>query len=138
MPIVVEVKSEADYASWVKAEKAKMPPPPPTAVAQEAPVQGQAQPQAAAAQAAGAAAPGKADGKSTYETACNVCHGAGVAGAPKQGDKAAWAPRLKLGKDTLYASALKGKGAMPPKGGNTALSDEAVKAAVDHMIAAAR
>ena len=139
MPIVVEVKSEADYASWVRAEKAKMPPPTPTAVPQEAPAQGQAQPQqVAATQAAGAAAPGKADGKSTYDTACNVCHGAGIAGAPKLGDKAAWAPRLKQGKDTLYASALKGKGAMPPKGGNTALSDEAVKAAVDHMIAAAR
>ena len=139
MPIVVEVKSEAEYAAWVRAEKAKMPPPTPAAVPQEAPAQGQAQPQqVAAAQAAGAAAPGKADGKSTYDTACNVCHGAGIAGAPKLGDKAAWAPRLKQGKDTLYASALKGKGAMPPKGGNTALSDEAVKAAVDHMIAAAR
>jgi len=139
MPIVVEVKSEADYAAWVQAEKAKMPPPTPTAVPQQAPAQGEAQPQqVAAAPAAGAAAPGKADGKSTYDTACNVCHGAGVAGAPKQGDKAAWAPRLKQGKDTLYASALKGKGAMPPKGGNTALSDEAVKAAVDHMVAAAR
>jgi cytochrome c oxidase subunit II len=138
MPIVVEVKSDAEYAAWVQAEKAKMPPPTPTAVPQEAPAQ-QAQPQqVAAAQAAGAAAPGMADGKSTYDTACNICHGAGVAGAPKQGDKAAWAPRLKQGKDTMYASALKGKGAMPPKGGNMALSDEAVKAAVDHMIAAAR
>ncbi|HYC38097.1 MAG TPA: cytochrome c oxidase subunit II [Usitatibacter sp.] len=144
MPIVVEVKSEADYAKWVQEAKAKMPPPPtPTAVAQAAPTQGQPQPQqVAAAQAAGApagaAAPGKADGKSTYDTACSVCHAAGVAGAPKLGDKAQWEPRLKQGKDTLYASALKGKGAMPPKGGNTALSDEAVKAAVDHMLAAVR
>jgi cytochrome c5 len=61
-----------------------------------------------------------------------------VAGAPKIGDKAAWAARLKAGKDALYASALKGKGAMPPKGGNASLSDEAVKAAVDHLLAAAK
>ena len=81
------------------------------------------------------AAGGAADGKATYDAVCGVCHTAGVAGAPKPGDKAAWAPRLKAGKDTLYASALKGKGAMPPKGGNTALSDDAVRAAVDHILA---
>ena len=90
------------------------------------------------APAAPAAAAGPADGKATYEAACNVCHGAGVAGAPKLGDKAAWAARIKQGKDALYNSALKGKGAMPPKGGNAALGDDAVKAAVDHMLAAAK
>ena len=67
-----------------------------------------------------------------------VCHGAGIAGAPKFGDKAAWAPRLKTGIDTLHSNALKGKGAMPPKGGNGALSDDEVKAAVDYMAAAAK
>lgn len=104
-----------------------------------------APPPAAAAPApapAAALAPAKADasasGKATYDTACAVCHAAGVAGAPKVGDKAAWSARLKQGKDTLYASALKGKGAMPPKGGNTALSDDAVKAAVDHMLGTAK
>jgi cytochrome c5 len=61
-----------------------------------------------------------------------------VAGAPKFGDKAAWAPRIAQGKEALYNSALKGKGAMPPKGGNAALSDDAVKAAVDYMAAAAK
>jgi cytochrome c5 len=61
-----------------------------------------------------------------------------VAGAPKFGDKAAWAPRIAAGKDHLYASALKGKGAMPPKGGQTQLADDAVKAAVDYMAAAAK
>jgi cytochrome c oxidase subunit 2 len=129
MPIVVEVKSADDYAKWIAAEKAKMPKPEPVAVA-EAP--------AAAAQGGAAAAPGKVDGKATYEATCTVCHGAGIAGAPKFGDKAAWAPRIKEGKDAMYAVALKGKGAMPPKGGNTALSDEAVKAAVDYMAAAAK
>jgi cytochrome c5 len=82
---------------------------------------------AAPAPAAGAAA----KGKSIYESSCVACHAAGIAGAPKAGDKAAWAPRLKTGKDALYASALKGKGAMPPKGGNMALPDADVKAAVD-------
>ena len=77
-------------------------------------------------------------GKATYDAVCNVCHGAGVAGAPKLGDKAAWAPRIKTGLDALHASSLKGKGAMPPKGGNTALSDADVKAAVDYMVAAAK
>jgi cytochrome c5 len=74
-------------------------------------------------------------GKATYDSVCGVCHTAGVAGAPKPGDKAAWAPRVKSGKDALYASALKGKGAMPAKGGNTSLSDDAVKAAVDYLVA---
>ena len=87
-----------------------------------------------AAKAAGTPASGNA----TYEAVCKVCHGAGVAGAPKFGDKAAWAPRAKEGKDHLYASALKGKAAMPPKGGNPALSDADVKAAVDYMVAAAK
>ena len=86
--------------------------------------------------AKGASAGGS--GKSTYDAVCTVCHGAGVAGAPKLGDKAAWAPRIKAGLDALHASALKGKGAMPAKGGNPALSDADVKAAVDYMVAAAK
>ena len=128
MPIVVEVKSEADYAKWAQETKAKMPPPP--APPAEAPQQ---------VAAGGAAAPaGKVDGKATYESVCTVCHGAGIAGAPKFGDKAAWAPRIKQGMDTLHASALKGKGAMPAKGGNASLSDEQVKAAVDYMVGASK
>ena len=65
-------------------------------------------------------------------------HGAGIAGAPKFGDKAAWAPRLATGIDTLYKVALTGKGAMPPRGGNKDLSDAEVKAAVDTMVAAGK
>ncbi len=80
------------------------------------------------------AAAAKADGKKVYEANCSACHGAGVAGAPKPGDKAAWAPRLKTGANALYTSALKGKGAMPAKGGNTALADADVNAAVDYLI----
>jgi len=97
-------------------------------------------PVVATAPAAATAAPagGKADGKKIYDTACAACHAAGVAGAPKFGDQAAWAPRLKSGVDALYASALKGKAAMPAKGGNASLADADVKAAVDYMAAAAK
>jgi len=92
---------------------------------------------APAAPAAGAAAAGGA-GKTTFEHVCTVCHSTGLAGAPKFGDKAAWAPRIATGQDTLYHAALTGKGAMPPKGGNPALSDADVKAAVDYMVSAAK
>lgn len=74
------------------------------------------------------------DGKAIYEKTCAVCHVAGVAGAPKTGDKAAWAPRVKQGMDALYASTIKGKGAMPPKGGAAQLSDDQVKAAVEYLV----
>jgi cytochrome c5 len=84
------------------------------------------------------AATGKADGNAVYSKTCSVCHASGVAGAPKFGDKAAWAARIKSGAATLYASALKGKGAMPSKGGNTTLSDADVKAAVDYMVSQAK
>lgn len=79
-----------------------------------------------------------ADGKAVYNKACVACHAAGVAGAPKFGDKAAWAPRIKTGTPALYNSALKGKGTMPAKGGNPSLTDADVKAAVDFMVAAAK
>jgi cytochrome c5 len=61
-----------------------------------------------------------------------------VAGAPKAGDIAAWSPRQAQGPEVLYASALHGKGAMPAKGGNPALTDADVKAAVDFLIAKSR
>ncbi len=76
-------------------------------------------------------------GKKIYDSACVACHGTGAAGAPKLGDKAAWAPRLKKGQDVLYASAIKGIGIMPPKGGASA-SDDEIKAAVDYMTASVK
>ena len=79
-----------------------------------------------------------ADGKSVYEKTCVACHATGVAGAPKLGDKAAWGPRIATGKDALLKSALGGKNAMPPKGGNAALSDADIKAAIDYMVAQAK
>jgi len=73
-------------------------------------------------------------GQEVYQKTCNVCHGTGVAGAPKLGDKAAWAPRIADGMNEMYENALHGDGAMPPKGGNSALSDDEVKAAVDFIV----
>ena len=90
------------------------------------------------AAAAPAATGGAADGKGVYEKTCAVCHATGLAGAPKFGDKAAWAPRIATGINTLHNSALHGKNAMPPKGGNLALPDADVSAAVDYMAAAAK
>ena len=92
-----------------------------------------AEPAAPAGQAAG-----KADGKKVYESTCIACHGAGIANAPKFGDKAAWAPHLVRGVNELYQTSLKGKGAMPPKGGNLTLSEAEVKAAVDYMVGAVK
>ena len=97
-----------------------------------------AAPKVATVAAAAPAAAGKPDGKKVFDTACMACHATGAAGAPKMGDKAAWAPRIKAGNDALYASSIKGKGAMPPKGGNAALGDADVKAAVDYMVAGSK
>ena len=81
-----------------------------------------------------AAATSPAAGEALYKQACFACHAAGVAGAPKLGDKAAWAPRLPVGIDALTASVIKGKGAMPPKGGSAA-PDADIHAAVEYMVA---
>ncbi|MDP1566881.1 MAG: c-type cytochrome, partial [Polaromonas sp.] len=85
--------------------------------------------------AAPAAAPATAASAipAMYTQACAACHVAGVANAPKLGDKAAWAPRLALGVDGLTASVIKGKGAMPPRGGSTG-SDADIKAVVQYMV----
>ena len=79
------------------------------------------------------------DGQQVYQSVCIACHGTGIAGAPKSGDKEQWAARVAAGTDTLYRNALAGTqspaGMMPAKGGNPNLSDQEVKAAVDFMIA---
>jgi cytochrome c5 len=90
----------------------------------------------AAAPATQAAAAGGA-GEALYKQACVACHAAGVAGAPKLGDKAAWAPRLQQGLPALVQSAIKGKGAMPPKGGSSA-SEQDVRAAVEYLVNASK
>ena len=88
---------------------------------------------------AGSAAPAMPkNGTELFDTTCSVCHGQGIAGAPKAGDKSAWAPRIAAGKATLYDHALKGyqgkTGVMPAKGGRADLPDDLVKQAVDHMV----
>jgi len=79
-----------------------------------------------------------ADGTAAYQAACSACHGAGIAGAPKVGDKAAWGPRIAQGKDTLYKHAIEGftgkTGVMPAKGAHADWPDDLVKQAVDHMV----
>jgi cytochrome c5 len=77
-------------------------------------------------------------GKAVYEKTCAACHDTGVAGAPKVGDKAAWAEHIAEGTEHLVQTAIKGEGAMPPKGGNPALSEEEVRAAVNYMIGLSR
>ena len=103
-----------------------------------------ASPDAVAALAAAKIAPAAAvtpvaagAGEALYKQACVVCHAAGVAGAPKFGNKDSWALRIPMGVDTLTASVIKGKGAMPPKGGSTA-SDAEIRATVEYMLAAVK
>jgi len=102
---------------------------------------GKTQTQVAANNAAAATAttPAAAAGTApaVYAQVCSTCHAAGIAGAPKVGDKAAWAPRVAQGIDTLTASAIKGKGAMPPRGGSSA-SDAEIKAVVTYMASASK
>jgi len=77
-------------------------------------------------------------GEQVYGMGCTTCHGAGIAGAPKVGDAAAWEARIAQDMDTIYAHAINGyvgeNGVMPAKGGLTSLSDDEVRAAVDYMI----
>jgi len=93
-------------------------------------------PQQTAVANAAAAGPTKAanTGEQLYNSVCQACHGAGLAGAPKVGDKSAWQPRIAQGINTLYDNSLKGIRAMPPKGGAMSASDAEVKAAVDYMV----
>lgn len=78
------------------------------------------------------------DGAKLYKQNCAMCHNAGLAKSPKFGDKEAWEPRVATGHDALLHSALTGKGAMPPKGGNSKLTDEEVAAALGHMLDAVK
>src|SRR5437588_11599233 len=83
--------------------------------------------------AGGGGAAGGRSGEEVVKTVCAACHQAGVANAPKLGDKVAWAPRIKEGFNELVKDAIKGKGAMPPKGGNPSLTDDEVARAVAFM-----
>lgn len=113
------------------------------ACSKQEPANAPAAPTAAAEPAS--AAPAVAEntvGKGVYGKTCAMCHAAGVAGAPKPGDKADWGPRIAQGNEVLYKHALEGftgaKGMMPARGGGSTLSDDEVKAAVDFMVAQSR
>ena len=112
--------------------------------AQEATSAAPAQPApAAAAQETTAQAQGEpGKGEHVYKGTCSMCHGTGAGGAPLFKSKEDWGPRIAKGLDTLHSHALQGftgaKGTMPAKGGNTSLSDDDVKAAVDYMASMAK
>lgn len=113
-------QSEAAKVEPAKPEAAK----PETEVAEPAtPVEPPVEPVAAAR-----------DGQMIYKAACFACHDAGVAGAPKLGDKAAWAPRIAKGSDALYSTLQNGLNAMPPKGTCMNCNDDELKAVLDYMI----
>ena len=82
------------------------------------------------------------NGDELFQAVCSTCHGTGLAGAPKAGDKTAWGPRIAEGKATLYQHALNGysgkTGIMPAKGGRTDLPDELIKQGVDYMVSLAQ
>jgi cytochrome c5 len=84
--------------------------------------------------AAPTAKPAATDGKTVYDKVCFACHAQSVAGSPKLGDKAAWTPRIQTGIDAMVQSVIKGKGAMPPKAGNPALTEDEIRAAVAFMV----
>jgi cytochrome c5 len=92
----------------------------------------------AVAPPAAAAAATSDVGEKIYKQACAACHIAGVAGAPKFGDKTAWAPRIATGMDAMVAAVISGKGIMPPKGGAAGASDADLRAATQYMVNAAQ
>ena len=79
------------------------------------------------------AKPGIRTGEEIYTDTCAACHKEGVANAPKVGDRARWAPLIKEGLKELTTDAIKGKGAMPPKGGDPTLTREEISRAIVHM-----
>jgi c(7)-type cytochrome triheme protein len=91
--------------------------------------------QAATAARAPAAAAAASPGRATFDLACAPCHRTGVLNSPRIDDPAAWTARLAQGVAALQASAIGGKGGMPPKGANPNLSDDEVRAAVDYIVA---
>ncbi len=93
---------------------------------------------AAPAPATGVASKGDARGEAIYKKVCFICHDTGAAGAPKRGDKVAWAPRIAKGDTTLREHALKGFNAMPAKGGNPSLSDDDIAHAIGYIIHASQ
>jgi cytochrome c5 len=114
-------------------------PPPVTSAAGQQAVAAEATQRAPAASLTSSSAPADSNaGSQVYLQTCAFCHDKGIAGAPRVGDSEVWGLRLARGKDALYASAIRGKGAMPARGGNPALADADIEAAVDYILAQSR
>jgi len=112
---------------------------PVTSAPTEKPVAAEAASTAPAASPIPSSAPADSNaGRQVYRQTCAFCHDKGIAGAPRVGDRLVWGPRLAQGMDALYASAIHGKGAMPARGGNPALADADIEAAVDYILAQSR
>ena len=75
-----------------------------------------------------------ADGQKIYQKSCQACHATGAAGAPKLGDKDAWAPRIAKGNDAMLSSVKNGLKAMPPKGTCMSCSEDELRAAMEYMV----
>jgi len=97
-------------------------------------ISGDAKSQMATAAPAAAGSGTPKTGKEIWEGTCSACHQAGLLGAPKIGDKAAWAPRIAKGMATLKDHALHGFNQMPAHGGNAALTDADVVSALEYMV----
>jgi len=97
-------------------------------------IAGESEPEAAPAADTAVASSGPKSGEEVYNGACMSCHSTGAAGAPKLGDKAAWAPRIAAGMDAMLANATNGLNAMPPKGLCMACSDAELQGAVEYMV----
>lgn len=125
--------------AWLVGEvgmKVEVPEPAAAAPAPAAPAAAASAGSAAAPQAAAGSGPAAdvARGETVYKQACSACHQMGVAGAPRLGDRAAWAPRLQQGLQTLQQHALQGIRGMPPKGGRLDMADEWILDAVAFMV----
>ncbi len=134
--------AESAAAPAAEAPAAAAPAEAPAAEAAPAAAAPAAEAAAPAAEGAPAATAANEKGKQIYDSVCMACHAAGIAGAPKFADKAAWAPRIAQGMDLLHEHSIKGytgkAGMMPPKGGRADLPDADVMAAVDYMVSAAQ
>jgi cytochrome c5 len=107
------------------------------AIIEEPAVEVEAAPAMEESPAAEPAAQAAASGEEIYQKSCQTCHAAGIAGAPKFGDKEAWAPRIAKGTDALMESVMNGLNAMPAKGACMSCSDEELRSAMEYMVSQA-
>lgn len=85
-----------------------------------------------------AAAADLSEGRRIYVEVCAACHANGVVGAPRYGNREDWEPRLKRSRQDMMRSLFKGRGSMPPKGGNASVTDAQAEAAMEYMLSSVR